>query len=70
MSLEELLRMKVQSKRLDGSPVGVSPDFRIAVQEETENGVRVIVHADGYDSETLDLIVERDSVRPAFLAAA
>jgi len=59
-TLEELLRMQV--------PVGpgcmnppdtlMSPDFRIAVQEITSDGVRVIIHASGHDSDTLDFIVK------------
>lgn len=65
MTLEDLLRMTV--------PVGpgcvapedtpMSPDFRVAVQEITDDGVRVIIHADGHTSETMDYVVQGDSLR-------
>ena len=64
VTLEELLRMTV--------PVGpgcivpedtpMSPDFRIAVQEKIDDGIRIIIHANGYDSDTLDFMVKGNSI--------
>ena len=55
-TLESLLRMKVKSEGKDG-PVDISPQFRVAVQGEVLGGVHFIIHANGHDSETLDLVV-------------
>lgn len=56
MKLENLLRMTVPVPAGCVAPEGTpySPDFRIAVQEVAEDGVRIIVHALGHDSDTLD----------------
>lgn len=56
-TLEDLLRMKVQ---INGSKA--SPDFRVAVQCESESGVQVIVHALGHNSDTLALLVHGDEI--------
>lgn len=61
MSLEELLRMRVKSPT-PGAGVEITPDFRMAVQEVTEAGVRVIVHPFGYAGGTLDFIVSGDTI--------
>lgn len=62
-TLSELLSMKVQSEDKDGNPVAVSPDFRIAVQEEVPGaGVRVIVHPQGHNGDTLDLWIKGNTV--------
>ena len=54
MTLEELLRKQVA---VDPDTT-FSPDFRVAVQEiYPDRGVRIIVHAHGYSSKTLDLVV-------------
>jgi hypothetical protein len=64
MTLEELLRTKVKSKNKDYQDVEISPDFRVAVQNMTDAGVHVIVHPDGYDSETLDFVVSGNELTP------
>ena len=66
MTLEELLRMTV--------PVGpgcvapedtqMTPDFRIAVQGVSSDNVRIIIHAQGHDSDTLDFDVFGNELRP------
>jgi len=55
-TLEDLLRMDVTMYDTRGMPVGVVPNFRVSVQREVENGVHFIIHADGYNSPTLDLV--------------
>lgn len=57
MTLEDLLRMKVKIERADGASVEISPEFRVAVQEIDSGSVRIIIHASGYDSTTLDFRV-------------
>ena len=58
MNLQQLLEMTVTAKDKDGEPVEVSPEFRVAVQEITPDGVRIIIHANGYNSDTLDYVVQ------------
>ena len=59
-TLEDLLRMQVEF------PNGKSgaPDFRIAVQETGDQGVRVIIHPIGHNGQTLDRWVKGDAVTP------
>mgnify|MGYP001584900524 FL=1 len=68
-TLENLLRMTVPVGpgciALEGSPM--SPEFRLSIQEITDDWVRFIVHANGHDSDTMDLIVRGNSI---MLAAA
>jgi len=56
ITLEQLLRMEVpfEAERSSGT---CPPDFRVAVQEKSDKGVRIIVHANGHSSETLDFWV-------------
>ena len=59
MSLEKLLKMKVKGENsVTKKEVEFSPDFRIAVQNITEKGVHIIVHANGHNSDTLDFLVK------------
>jgi len=60
-TLEDLLRMEVPytNRMREGH---MSPDFRIAVQEKTEDAVRVIIHASGHNSDTLDLWIKGNVV--------
>jgi len=56
-TLEDLLRMKVDGFRaVDNKKINVTPDFRVAVQRVTDQGVHFIIHAAGFDSETLDFV--------------
>lgn len=59
MTLEELLKMNVCAKsEVTGKEVMVSPGFIVLVQHECPNGgVHFIIHADGYNSDTLDFVV-------------
>lgn len=58
MLLEDLLRMKVDGvSAVTGKAIRYSPDFRISVQFERGDGVHIIVHADGHNSDTLDFVV-------------
>lgn len=66
MTFEELLRTKHTTKNINDEEINVTPDYRIAVQEETEEGVRIIVHPMDYNGETLDLIVKGNEVKDAF----
>lgn len=62
MTLEDLISMRVKSHDINDNDVLVSPDFRVSVQRFDDDGVHVIIHADGYNSETLDLCIQDDDV--------
>lgn len=62
--LQDLLEMTVTSHGVDHMPVEVPPEFIVKVQEKTPRGVRIIIHADGHNSETLDYWVIGDALRP------
>lgn len=57
MNLQQLLSMKVVAKDKDDNEIEISPEFRVAVQSIMSNGVHIIIHADGHNSDTLDLVV-------------
>ena len=67
-TIEELLSMKVKGKngvlKEQGKPceVEVSPEFRVAVQNITDEGVHIIIHANGHNSDTIDLLVKDNKV--------
>lgn len=65
-TLEELLRVTIPvgpgCVAPEGSPM--PPDFRVAVQDKHEHGVRFIIHAQGHDSETLDFTVKGNTLTP------
>lgn len=64
ITLEQLLRMQVKAPRvIPGSDTKYSPDFRVAVQEVTNDGVRIIIHPHGHDGETLDFVVTGNELR-------
>lgn len=63
MTLEDLLRMKVQSEGKDG-PVYISPNFRVAVQSINEAGIHIIIHPDSYSGDTLDFLVKGNRLIP------
>ena len=63
VTLEQLLSMEIQSiSPVTGEDINFPPEFRVAVQEKTPNGVRVIIHAMNHDSDTLDLLIKDNSV--------
>ena len=68
MTLEQLLKMKVKcTSPVTGDDVEMSPEFRVAVQNVDaeiggERGVHVIIHANGHNSRTLDLLVSGNKV--------
>jgi hypothetical protein len=65
MELEELLRMTVKGKNaVTQETVNYPPEFVIKVQDVRDAGVRVIVHADGHNSETLDYLVTGNTLKP------
>jgi hypothetical protein len=63
-TLEELLRMTVESEDAEGNPIQITPEFRLSVQEVRPNGggVRFLIHANGHNSDTLDFKVYGDTV--------
>jgi hypothetical protein len=62
-TLEDLLRMQVESySPVRNEPVTVSPEFRVAVQEVGVHNVRIIIHANGHNSNTLDFLVEGNNL--------
>lgn len=64
MTLQDLLSMTVESKNISRGIIQVPPEFRVTVQEKTEQGVRIIIHADGHNSETMDFWVKGDELSP------
>lgn len=68
-TLESLLRMTVPAQDKDGKVIQITPNFRLSVQETKamvngEPGVRIIIHADGHTSDTLDYVVAGDDLLP------
>ena len=63
---EELLRMKVKTEAGVGSErdIEMSPQFLVKVQEITDEYVKIIIHADGHNSDTLDYYVVGDELIP------
>lgn len=64
-TLQELLQMTVSGRDKDGNLIDFPPEFRVAVQEKTKQGVRIIVHAYDHNSETLDFWVQEDQLERA-----
>ena len=64
MTLQDLLSMTVESTNLSRGVIQVPPEFRVAVQEKPDQGVRIIIHADGHDSETMDFWVSGNELLP------
>lgn len=65
MTLEELLRSKVSLNMpapLSGAKE-VTPDFLVAVQDQTPEGVHIIIHPDGYNGDTLDFLVSGNTLK-------
>lgn len=62
MTLQDLLSMEVESTNISRGIIKVPPEFRVSVQEKTDQGVRIIIHADGHNSETMDLLVNGDNL--------
>lgn len=67
MTLEDLLRTKVPMSKDTHNVHGndsmkVTPDFRVAVQEQTKKGVRIIIHPNGHNGATLDYWVVGDQL--------
>ena len=63
-TLQKLLSMKIPTKHgITGEAIEISPEFRVAVQEiDPARGVRIIVHALGHNSDTLDFWVHGDDI--------
>jgi hypothetical protein len=64
-TLEELLRMEVESNLVadnKNKTVHYSPEFRVSVQEKTDEVVRIIINADGHNSDTLDFVVKGNTL--------
>lgn len=63
MKLEQLLRTMVPAQNFDGDDIEISPEFRVAVQSITPDGVHIIIHANGHNSDTLDFIVSGNELK-------
>ena len=57
MTLQQLLEITVTSKDKDNNDIEVSPDFRVAVQQDVDGGIHFIIHPYGHNGETLDFLV-------------
>ena len=56
-TIEDLLKMQVDGvSPVSGKDITFSPEFRVSIQRITEYGVHFIIHANGHNSPTLDLI--------------
>jgi hypothetical protein len=65
MTLEQLLRMEIKGKSpVSKEDISYPPEFRVAVQSKTDDGVHIIIHANGHNSETLDFIVRGNKLLP------
>jgi hypothetical protein len=62
-TLQELLKTKVDIGHKD-KPKKVIPPFRVAVQDVRPDGVHFIIHPNGYDGETLDFLVQDNTLIP------
>jgi hypothetical protein len=63
ITLEELLRLQIDDiSPVTKKPIKYSPDFRLSVQEITNKGVRIIIHASSFPSETLDFWVNKNQL--------
>ena len=63
-TLEQLLNMEVDAKDKDQNPIKITPEFRVAVQEKRDDGVRIIIHPMDHNGDTLDLIVKGNTLTP------
>lgn len=65
-TLEQLLRMTVPVPAGCIAPEGtpISPEFRVSVQNIFDESVRIIIHANGHDSDTLDFRVQGNQITP------
>ena len=63
-TLENLLRMECDTVSVTGQDIVVVPNFRVAVQKKTDAGVHIIIHADDFDSDTLDFVVKGNELKP------
>lgn len=63
-TLEELLRMQVLQKMPNNRVITYYPFFTVAVQGTSDQGVHFIIHAEGFDSETLDFWVKDNEITP------
>jgi len=59
-TLEQLL--KIKAKLRNGSEF--TPDFRISVQQETDDGVKVMIHPSGVRDNVLNFIIKDNEVKP------
>ncbi len=59
-TLEQLLKTPAQMR----NGVRFIPDFRVAVQEETRDGVHIIIHPSGHNGDTLDFRVKGNNLHP------
>ena len=50
--------MALIAKDKDNNDIEISPEFRVAIQHITDEGVHAIIHANGHNSDTLDLLVK------------
>lgn len=63
MSLEKLLRMEIKgTSPITGEDISYPPEFRVAVQNKTDEGVHIIIHANGHNSDTLDFLVRENEL--------
>lgn len=61
MTLEDLLKTKV---KIDDKEI--TPEFRVAVQSETDKGIHFIIHPIGHNGTTLDFIVKGNELKSPF----
>ena len=62
-TLQDLLSMKIDAENpLNGEPIQLTPDFRVAVQGERDGGVHFIIHPNGHNGDTLDFVAKGDKL--------
>lgn len=65
-TLESLLKMQVfvEKPTMPGVPIATTPHFRVSVQGPRDGGTHFIIHADGYNSDTLDFVAKGNTITP------
>ena len=63
-TLYDLLKTKVPAKDKDGNAIEITPEFRVAVQDDKYDTIHIIIHPMGHSGATLDFIVKGNTLIP------
>lgn len=68
-TLEKLIRESSyinEDEDTTGYGLTVYPDLRLSVQKVTDEGIHIIIHVDGRNSNTLDFIINDNELKELF----